>query len=157
MEGKADKQQIRSIYAMASKLGILERGNHEDMLHQLVESVVGKDSVSSLSTEEAKAVIEELRLRMPTLTSTRYTESPGYMTEGQQKKVWALLYSLKSLDSEQSRVSLGKRLTGIIKKEFGISAAESAPMKWITEGMGNTLIETIKGYIKTAKRKGGES
>lgn len=46
------KQQIQRIYAMGAVLGILESGNKRDNLHLLVESITGKDSISSLTQEE---------------------------------------------------------------------------------------------------------
>ena len=53
-------QQIRKIYAIGNALGILERGNAEDSLHDLVSSITGKDSLKALTYAEAQAVIRDL-------------------------------------------------------------------------------------------------
>mgnify|MGYP001775061097 FL=1 len=38
-----DKGQIKSIYAIAAKLGMVEQGGgHEDALHMLVQGLTGK-------------------------------------------------------------------------------------------------------------------
>ena len=46
-------QQIRKIYAIGNALGIVERGNAEDSLHDLVSSLTGKDSLKALTYAEA--------------------------------------------------------------------------------------------------------
>lgn len=56
-------QQIRKIYAIGNALGIVERGNAEDSLHDLVSSITGKDSLKALTYAEAQAVIRDLEKR----------------------------------------------------------------------------------------------
>lgn len=85
--------QIRKIYAIGNALGIKASGN-EDELHVLVGGVTGKDSIKSLTYQEACTVIarlEELqgktaspkpRSKMPKEHQSR----PGGVTSGQQKK-----------------------------------------------------------------------
>ena len=51
--------QIRKIYAIGNALGIKASGS-EDELHALVGGVTGKDSIKSLTYQEACAVIERL-------------------------------------------------------------------------------------------------
>ena len=59
-----DKGQIKSIYAIAAKLGMVEQGGgHEDALHMLVQGLTGKESVKALTHAEAQAVLAELRRR----------------------------------------------------------------------------------------------
>lgn len=59
-----DKGQIKSIYAIAAKLGMVEQGGgHEDALHMLVQGLTGKEAVKALTHAEAQAVLAELRRR----------------------------------------------------------------------------------------------
>ena len=51
--------QIRKIYAIGNALGIKASGN-EDELHVLVGGVTGKDSIKSLTYQEACTVIARL-------------------------------------------------------------------------------------------------
>ena len=157
------KQQIQRIYGMGSILGILESGNKRDNLHLLVESITGKDSIKTLTDNEYKAVVHELaeRIHIQNLgeppakirRTARYVEQPGGMSEGQQRKVWHLMYELKKFDKNKSSKSLGERLCGIIKKEVGVDALPEKPLVWLTYQQGSDLIEAIKRYIRSAERK----
>lgn len=157
------KQQIQRIYGMGAVLGILESGNKRDNLHLLVESLTGKDSIRSLSEDEYRTVVNELSERIhiknlqeppPKIRRTaRYEEQPGGMSEGQQRKVWHLMYELKKLDLKKSKKTLGERLCGIIKKEIGVDAIPDKPMVWLTYEQGSRLIEAIKRYIRSAERR----
>ena len=152
--------EIRKVYALGAKLGLVENNNKNDALHALVSGITGKNSIKQLTAEEYKAVMSELITRAkisqleppPDKQSTRHYESaPGKMSAGQQKKVWALMYQLQKADTTPSIASLGERLSGIINKQFGIDATEKSPMKWLTTEQGNKLIETIKRYIRSAE------
>lgn len=154
--------EIRKVYAIGARLGLVESNNKNDALHALVEGVTGKSSVSKLNDDEYRDVMAELytRLKLSHLeppperrSKKRYESNPGKMTEGQQKKVWALMYQLAGCDTEPSTASLGERLSGIIKRQFGIDAMEKQPMRWLSYKQGNQLIEIIKNYIKSAERK----
>ena len=154
--------EIRKIYALGARLGLVESNNKNDALHALVEGITGKDSVSKLNADEYKDVMTELytRLRLSQLeppperrSKKRYESNPGKITEGQQRKVWALMYQLAGCDTEPSTASLGERLSGIIKRQFGVDAIQRQPMKWLSYKQGNQLIEIIKNYIKSAERK----
>ena len=116
-------QQIRKIYSIGNALGIVERGNEDDDLHALVSALTGKDSVKSLTYAEAQAVITDLQKRqgaapLPRHKPKTHPERPGGATDGQQRKVWALMYQLAKADKEPSTASLGERLCGIIRKEL---------------------------------------
>lgn len=154
--------EIRKVYALGARLGLVESNNKNDALHALVEGITGKGSVSKLNAGEYKDVMTELytRLRLSQLeppperhSKKRYESNPGKITEGQQRKVWALMYQLAGCDTEPSTASLGERLSGIIKRQFGVDATERQPMKWLSYKQGNQLIEIIKNYIKSAERK----
>lgn len=154
--------EIRKVYALGARLGLVESNNKNDALHTLVEGITGKDSVSKLNADEYKEVMTELytRLRLSQLeppperhSKKRYESNPGKITEGQQRKVWALMYQLAGCDTEPSTASLGERLSGIIKRQFGVDATQRQPMKWLSYKQGNQLIEIIKNYVKSAERK----
>ena len=106
--------QIRKIYAIGNALGIKASGS-EDELHALVSGVTGKDSIKSLTYQEACAVIarlEELRGKTvsPKPRSSKPKEHetrPGGVTSGQQKKIWFLMYELKKCDEVPNDVQLG--------------------------------------------------
>lgn len=66
-------------------------------------------------------------------------------------KVWALIYELCELDPSDAKPA--DRLIGAIGKILNTSAAESDPFKWVKERDADKLIETLKGYVKTAERK----
>ena len=153
--------QIRKIYAIGNALGIKASGN-EDELHVLVGGVTGKDSIKSLTYQEACTVIarlEELqgktaspkpRSKMPKEHQSR----PGGVTSGQQKKIWFLMYELKKYDEVPNDVQLGDRLCAVIKKEFGADAIAKNPFAWITFEEGNNLIEILKRYVASARKRG---
>lgn len=156
--------EIRKVYALGARLGLVEGNNKNDALHDLVSGITGKISVKQLTAEEYKSVMSELvtRMRLSQLeppperqgekrSARCYESAPGKMSAGQQKKVWALMYQLQKTDTTPSIASLGERLSGIIKKQFGIDANEKSPMKWLTTEQGNKLIETIKRYIRSAE------
>lgn len=154
--------EIRKVYALGARLGLVESNNKNDALHALVEGITGKGSVSKLNADEYKDVMTELytRLRLSQLeppperrSKKRYESNPGKITEGQQRKVWALMYQLAGCDTEPSTASLGERLSGIIKRQFGVDATERQPMCWLSYKQGNQLIEIIKNYVKSAERK----
>ncbi len=160
-------QQTQRIYAMGAKLGLVENGNKNDLLHELVYSLTEKDSVRELTEQEYKAVIKELaqRLKMEHLEepprkpykAQKYSESGrGKMSDGQQRKVWQLMYQLEELDDKPSSAKLGDRLCGIIKKELHIDSVSKQPFRWLTYQQGTKLIEVLKNYVtNTQRRKDG--
>lgn len=159
-----DSQQVRKIYAIGNALGIVERGNEDDYLHNLVAAITGKSSVKALSYSEAQAVISELQQRqgespLPRHRSKTHTERPGGATEGQQRKVWALMYQLQKRDLTPSTASLGERLCGIIKRELKMDAIPQKPFAWLDFKACNKLIEVLKKYVANVKNQapGGET
>lgn len=162
--GMIEQFQIRKIYAIGSKLGITGSNSGEDDLHTLVGSVTGKDSIKSLTYREANEVIarlEELqgKAASPKPRSNKPKEHksrPGGVTSGQQKKIWALMYDLKKYDEVPNEVQLGDRLCAVIKKEFRADAIAKNPFAWLTFEQGNNLIEILKGYVASARKRGEE-
>lgn len=155
-------QQIRKIYAIGNALGIVERGNAGDSLHDLVSSITGKDSVKALTYGEAQAVIADLQKRQgsapppPRRRPKAHAEVPGGATAAQQRKVWALMYELQKRDTAPSSASLGERLCGIIRRELKVDAGPTQPFAWLDFKACNKLIEVLKKYVANASRKAGD-
>lgn len=162
-------QQTQRIYALAARLGLVENGNKNDMLHELVYGITKKTSVRDLSAQEYRDVVKELadRLKLQNLEappckpykSQKYEQSGrGKMSDGQKRKAWQLMYKLEELDIEPSSAKLGDRLCGIIKKELKIDCTSRQPFRWLTFQQGSTLIEKLKKYVDNAqRRKDGEN
>ena len=153
-----DKGQVKSIYALAAKLGMVERGNHDDALHLLVSGVTGKTSVTELTHAEALAVLQELRKRSkpataPSSKAKRYTELPGGVTASQQKMIWYLMFELEKYDPAPEGVQLRDRLCGIITKQFKVTAFPSQPFRFVTMEQGGALIEGLKSLTERAELK----
>ena len=147
--------QIRKIYTIASALG-MKGIDKDDALHDLVSGMTGKTSVRELSYADACRVIGELEARQGTPPPRKSgrplrRSTPGRVSEGQQRKIWALMYQIET--ASPSTAPLGDRLCAIIKKELGIEAFPRDPFAWVDYKGGNKLIETLKGYVKTARKK----
>lgn len=154
--------QIRKIYAIATTLGMKGAGINEDELHVLVEGITGKESIKKLTYKEACVVItrlEELQRKSvsPKVEShEEYETTFGGVNLAQQKKIWALMYELKKQDAVPNDVPLGDRLCAIIKKELGIDAIAKNPFAWISFEKGHDLIEKLKHYVASARKRGKE-
>lgn len=134
--------QIKAIYATAGRLGLCDKLDPKsDNLHALIYTVSGKDSVKKLTYHEARQVLKELEK----------SKAPGKMSEKQIAKAWAVFYKLKELSP--SKVSDGERMAGIIKKVTGISCTKYKPFAWLSKEDGEKVIEMIKRYVETEKRK----
>lgn len=159
MPSNINNYQIRKIYAIGGALGM--RGtDRQDALHDLVHSMTGKASVRELTYSEACRVIGELEARQGTPPPRKggrplRKTTPGRVSEGQQRKIRALMYQLA--EASPSTAQLDDRLCAIIKKTLGVEAFPAAPFAWVTYRGANTLIETLKGYVATARKKVGEA
>lgn len=92
--------QIRKIYAIGGALGMVKRNEEDDLLHELVEGMTGKKSIKALTYGEACKVIGELEGRQGTPPPRKSGKqlrktAPGHTSEGQRRKVWALMYRLQ--------------------------------------------------------------
>lgn len=157
-------QQTQRIYAMGARLGLVESGNKNDLLHELVYAITNRTSIRELSEQEYRQVVRELaeRLKLQNLEESirkpyktkKYEDSGrGKMSDGQRRKVWRLMYQLEELDKRPSTAKLGDRLCGIIKKELQIDCTSKQPFRWLTYEQGVKLIEKLKKYVANAKRK----
>lgn len=158
-------QQTQRIYAMGARLGLVESGNKNDLLHELIFSLTNKDSVKELDEQEYKRVVAELAKQLkvanleepntvhPYKAKKREQKGIGKVSDGQIRKVWQLMYSLEKLDEKPSTAKLGERLCGIIKKELHIDALPKIPFEWLTYQQGVKLIEILKKYVANAQRR----
>lgn len=142
----------------------MESGNKDDMLHALVYRITQKESIRCLTESEYHEVIKELaeqikvqRLEEPPshpFKAKKYEESGrGMMSDGQQRKVWRLMYQLEKLDEKPSSARLGDRLCGIIRKELSVDCVAKQPFRWLTYQQGVKLIEILKKYVANAQRR----
>ena len=156
-----DNGQIKSIYAIAAKIGILDRSTHDDALHDMVLGLTGKTSIKALTHAEALVVLTELRQRSspkaaPAPTSRKqrartYTELPGGMTAAQQKMVWYLMYELEKYDPAPAGVQLRDRLCGIIQRQLKVTAFATQPFRFLNAEQGGALIEGLKAMTERAE------
>lgn len=151
--------QIRKIYAIAGALGMTSRDG-DDVLHDLVSGMTGKQHITELTAAEGYDVIAELEKKqgaapMPRRRGRpRRPAAPGHASEGQMRKAWALMYQLEA--ASPSKTPLGERLCGIIKKETGVDAWVKDPFAWLDYKTCSCLLEALKGYVKTAQKKAGD-
>lgn len=102
--------EIKSLYAMAAQLGLVNKTADPDDLHIIVEQITGKTSIKKLTRAEYFKVHHEIRnLFDPTGRDFRAdTEAID--------KAWALLYELIRLTGG-SKSDAGKRMCGAIKNQ----------------------------------------
>ena len=118
MSGSAcNAYQIRKIYAIGGALGMVKRGEDDDLLHELVNGMTGKTSIKELTYGEACKVIGELEGRQgtpPPRKSGRplHKSVPGRTSEGQRRKIWALMYQLQA--ASPSKAQIGDRLSMLL-------------------------------------------
>lgn len=147
----ATKKQIQCIYVIAAKCGLVERGNKQDNLHNLVYQLTKKESISELTEQQAAAVIRRLKEEE---ASAADAEAKAYISEAQIKKVFGLMYELAAVSPSEAKVK--DRLCGIISKELGIKVnPKNDIFKGFSERQGAKLIDALKRYVRSAKRKGG--
>ncbi|MGP1569027.1 MAG: phage protein GemA/Gp16 family protein [Peptoanaerobacter stomatis] len=168
---KISKTQIQKLYAIASRLNLVESGNKNDNFHSIVYSVTAKNSVSELTGAEFYKVRDRLlkiqNYAKDNLKSDKDNKANGKdskykkkikkeevnslegMSEGQCKKVWYLMYELQKVSP--SSATIGKRLKGIIKKQLKIDVDVKKPFVWLTYKDGNKLIEILKKYVSNVK------
>lgn len=144
------KPQMRHIYAMARELGL-----DDENLHGLVFSVTGKEHVSDLTVNEAISVIDRLKGNMRGTErlkpKKKELEAPriGMASEAQIKKIYRLMYELKSYDKPgEPTVSVNKRLRGVLKKYNKID-----DIRFLTAADAWKVIEELKKMVANEERK----
>lgn len=158
---KISKSQIQKLYAIASKLNLVENGNKDDDFHNIVYSITNKNSVSSLTGAEYYKVRDRLlKIQNDSKDNKNTTEYKKKakkeevnglegMTQGQCKKVWYLMYELEKISPSPAKI--GERLKGIIKKQLKIDVDVKKPFIWLNYKQGNQLIEILKKYVENVK------
>lgn len=145
--------EIKSLYAMAAQLGLVNKTADPDDLHIIVEQITGKTSIKKLTRAEYFKVHHEIRnLFDPTGRDFRAdTEAID--------KAWALLYELIRLTGG-SKSDAGKRMCGAIKKICKVDAHPHDPFRFVKERDVHKLIEQLKRYVESAglaqEKKEGE-
>lgn len=61
---RISKEQIKIIYTLGNALGIVDQMATRDLLHELVESMTGRNHVSELTAMQANDVISRLKANM---------------------------------------------------------------------------------------------
>lgn len=122
-----------------------EHGSREDAFHQLVYGLTGKESVKTLTEQEARRVDRELNKRL------RADSVPGMITNAQRSQVWRLMYKLSDLSP--SKVSIAERLAGAVRNILGITASSSDPLLWVSKSDASRLIARLEKYVASAQRK----
>lgn len=150
-----DDRQRRRIFGAARGIGMTN-----DDLHALAADLTGRESLKELTSREAETLIRDLQRRQPSAPPApkarvpkQHPEHPGGPTSEQQRKVWAVMYDLQAMDTEYADLSLGERLSGIIRKELHISATARDPFAWLTCEQCSRLIDILdKGYVPNIYR-----
>ena len=145
--GAITKEQISKLYALAARAGLLEAGNKEDNFHQIVSGLTCKDSVKKLTEDEYKKVRGRL------LQELENKNTSGRMNSRQIKKAWSLMYQIMEHSPSEEGKTAGERMCGAVKKILNIDADVKNPFAWISAEQGNKLIEMLKRYLRTAKKK----
>ena len=152
MAAAATKKQIQAIYVIGAKCGLVERGNKQDNLHNLIYQLTEKESVSELTEEQAAAVIRRLKSEEAAVIAAD-EQVKAFISEAQIKKIFGLMYELAALSPSQAKIK--DRLCGIIQKELGLKVnPRSDIFRGFSERQGAKLIDAIKRYVRRAKRKG---
>lgn len=107
-----------------------QRGMDNELLHSYVETQTGKQSITEVTTQEAKTLIDGLQEKKQT--------AKGYITEKQLKYVKGLCQCLSWEE---------KALRQFIEKQYGISN-----VNWLTSKQAAKLIEGLKSIWEKDKR-----
>lgn len=107
-----------------------QRGMDNELLHSYVETQTGKQSITEVTTQEAKTLIDGLQKKKQTVK--------GYITEKQLKYVKGLCQCLSWEE---------KALRQFIEKQYGISN-----VNWLTSKQAAKLIEGLKSIWEKDKR-----
>lgn len=147
------KQHIHTLYAIASRIGLVESGNKNDNFHNLVYRLTKKQSVKDLTEKEfylVKGNLLKIGDGVPRQNISSTNTMSNGMTEEQIKKSWAILYEI--IQYSPSSATAGERMVGAIKKILGVDAQVSQPFAWLDADHGIRLIEQLKKYEKSVKK-----
>lgn len=119
------EKQRRLLFLLAK-----QRGMDNELLHSYVETQTGKQSITEVTTQEAKVLIDGLQEKKQT--------AKGYITEKQFNYIKGLA---QCLGWEE------KTLRQFIEKQYGIS-----DVNWLTSKQAAKLIEGLKSIWEKDKR-----
>lgn len=125
--GKITQAQMRKIHADARELGM-----DDDLLHEYVYMLTEKESLKSLSVNEAVRVIDGLEGKKGYAAGDR-------ISYRQESYIFILLKKIKWTDQEGNPDK--KRLNGFVKKQYGID-----DYRWMTRGIASKVIEALKAF-----------
>jgi hypothetical protein len=121
----------------------------------MICSITGKEHVSDLTSIEATKVIDRLKggMRIDSKPQKSTPPSPtpprqGMVSDGQMRKIWYLMFSLKKYDQPDASTDMQKRLRGFLKKYAGTD-----DIKFLTYQKANAVIEGLKGIVEREKTK----
>jgi len=139
--------QRKIIYASANKLGLVDKNEGTDPLHELIYSVGNVEHIKDLTAVQADMIINRLGGRSSGAGAKKKatTIREGMASEGQIKKMWALIFELQRVDPHES-VSAKARLNGFIKK-----FAHVDDIRFLEKESANNIIEGLKNILRRAK------
>ena len=135
-------------------VGIVRNENHRQLLERYGVPVFLFVNKMDLAGADRAAVLAELRRRSAPAAAPqkkrarKYEALPGGLSEGQQKKVWYLMYQLEKYDPAPEGVQLRDRLCGLISRQFGVTAFPTQPFRFLSFSQGNALIEGLKSLAE---------
>jgi len=144
---KISKNQIKVLYATASKLGLVGR-DHDDDLHLIIYNMFKKESVRDLTENQYRKMLRYLD------GLTNNTEN-GMITSKQKQYVNILMQKLAKVSP--SKTSTNERLAGIVHRHLGMTAIPQEPLVWVTKEQAQKLIIVLKNYIEFETKKGGKN
>ena len=149
---KIAQWQMRGIYGAAKVNGL-----DNDSLHDFVLTQTGRQHISDLTYKQAGDVIERLNQNASPQKPKQETKKrkgsefgarDGMASDGQIKKMYALMYGLSEFESKYAKADIGSRLMGIVKKHSNVDA-----LQFLTYEDGNKIIEIMKKMIDTASSR----
>jgi hypothetical protein len=144
--------QIRHIYGAARNLGM-----DDELLHSLVYSITGKEHIKSLTMSEAISVIDKLKVDKTPEKNKQQKKTKvqddkpraGMASTAQIKKIYKLMYELKSFDiGDKPTASINTRLRGVLKKYNKID-----DVRFLTSQEAWKVIEELKNMVSNESTK----
>ena len=123
--------QIKKLHAISR-----ERGIDDDLLHEHIMMMTGKESIRELSCSEAIKVIDSLEGKVSTGKDHASARQLSYIT--------GLVKNLGWVD-ENGNADM-KRLDGMCKKSAGVQSH-----KWLNRKQASDLIEALKSMGQKCK------
>ncbi len=122
---KISAAQMRKIHALSRELGM-----DDDLLHEYVSMLTGKDSLKGLTVTEAIKVIDGMEGKKGYANGDRATYRQNAFI-----RVLVLQLGWADAAGEPDK----KRLDGFVKKQYGIDDS-----RWMTRKVASKVIEGLK-------------